>query len=188
MKLPLRFACPSCGHQFPFFTGSSSSRVRSGPLSAPWFRCPECEALSRQTVAWVHALWAWPLALFVAVSIVALFRNASPLIQLHRSHPGVYGALAGLSMASVFLLIRFALRLTPVPDASGAELRVKRKSWLAVLLLVALLLVLGFATRRWLSCAIGLVIGIAVWIPFYLSAKPREQGSVEPNRIGASRS
>ncbi len=178
MKVSLRLTCPSCGHQFPLFAGCSSSRVRSGLVPAPWLRCPECEALSRQKVAWARALWAWPLALSVVVGIVALLRNASPLVQLHRNHPGVYGALGGLSMLPVFLLIRLGLRLTLVSDVSTTGF--KRRPWLGVLLLAALLLAFGFATCRWLSCTIGLAIGIAVWIPFYLSAKPREQGSVEP--------
>jgi len=179
MKPSLRFVCPKCGYRFPFFAVYTRSRIRSALLSAPWFRCTECDCLSRQQIAWGYALWAWPLALLTAGSIIALFRNASPLLDLQRGHPCLCGALAGLCLGSVFFLVRLGLRLTPVFDAPKAADRAKRMSWFLAITLLVFLVGFGLVTHRWVSGIVALAVGIAVWSVFYFRAKRVNKGSVE---------
>jgi hypothetical protein len=128
-----------------------------------------------------HALWAWSIAVVAAAVLIVAFRHASPLVVFYRSHPGAYGVLAGLSVASFFFLVRFGLKLTPVFGVSKTEVHAKSKSWLGALFVLAFLVVFGLITHRWLTCVIGMVIGIAVWIPYYLTAKPRTEETVEPS-------
>ena len=170
MKLSLRFVCPKCGEKFPFFLGSSN-RVRAGFLSAPWLKCLSCGTMSRQTAAWPHALWAWPLAFFAVISVIALFRTTEGLVVLHRNHPGAYGALAGLSAGLCFFIIRFGLKLTPVFGESETPSKRGSRAWLKALFIAIVIVAVGLFTHRWLATLISVGICLAISGAFYLSAK-----------------
>lgn len=181
MRIFKPFACPRCGYKFPFFAGYSRCRIRTGLLSAPWYKCPDCETTSRQTVAWLNALWAWPLTFMALVAIIAMFRNTPYFVELHHSHPGVYGGLGGLVMGLILGFgLRIGLRLVPLWGQVECESRARRNRWLVPVFILAVVGVIGFVTHRWLVCGIGLVIGIAVWTPYYLFAKAKTGQSVEP--------
>ena len=136
--------------------------------------------MQRQTTAWPHALWAWPLAFFAVISVIALFRTTDCLVDLHHDHPGFYGALAGLSAGLCFFIIRFGLKLTPVFEESEAPSRHRSMAWLKVAFIAVVIAGVALFTRRWLGTAISAAICFAVSGAFYLAAKGKHRNSVEP--------
>jgi len=178
MKPSLWLVCPKCGEKFPFWMWSSS-RVRNGLFSNPWFKCAHCGSLSRVGISWPHALWAWPLGFFVIISIIELFHNADSLVALHRHNPGIYGMLAGLSAAPFFVIIRIGMKLVPLQGEAETRSIWILKTCIKSLLVVGVVVGVALVTHRWIatlaSFAVCLVISVAC---HYLFSRKNDEKSV----------
>ena len=178
MKPSLRFPCPKCGVKFSFWPGSSN-RVRDGYLSTPWYQCPHCGMVSRQTPNWPHVLWAWPLAFLGVVSVLALAHNTDSLVALHRYHPGLYGALGGLSAGLCFSIGRFGLKLTPMFGVSEPRSHWGMRTWFKVFLIAAVALAIALVTHRWIATLMSLAICLIVSGAFYSFTRQKDKQQVE---------
>jgi hypothetical protein len=181
MKIHWRQMCPNCGFSFPLLWGVSVYRVRRGYFSTPGLKCPDCGTISRQAVSWDDAVWAWPLALLIITWHIALFRGASFLVHLHRSHPALHGALAGLGTFPFFLALRLGLKLVPVSEVPASRRKALLKNLTAGGCLIAAAVIIGLFTHRWASLGVGLGVATVIWIPLYFSAKNRMETGHKPH-------
>jgi len=114
-KPTFQYRCPGCGARFPFWM-NSSNLVRRGFffMSTRWFKCSHCETVSRLTLSWPHALWAYPLVGLTVISVFASFWRMDGLIELHRNNPVAHEVLMWLCVGLGMMPIRYGLKLRPV--------------------------------------------------------------------------
>jgi len=168
----IRFVCPRCREKFPFFLWAPV-RIRNGLFSAAWLKCPHCGLVSRQTANWPHALWAWPLAAFAVMSIIDVFRNTNAIVDLHRCHPGVYGALVGLSAGLCSIIIRLGVKLMPLLGESAVPSASSSSAWRKTLIVVLVVVGVALVTHHWIATFASFVVCVAVNGALYLSADKR---------------
>lgn len=110
MRILNGFVCPECGVDFPFFV--ASARIRGGLFSFPLLKCRHCGAISRETISWVNALWAWPLAFLLLGGVIWVLRTTSFFTDLRHSSPLLYGVVSGVIIGLVIgINLRLSLKL-----------------------------------------------------------------------------
>ena len=116
--------------------------------------------------------------------MAAWFKQTDLFVEINRDHSAWSFPLETLIFAVFFLaffsVIRCSLMLVPLINAPTAIMQTSRRSWIGMISALILVVIFALVTGRWLYSGIVVVIGIIVWIPFYLSAKPRNIEHVEP--------
>ena len=176
----LCFVCPKCGERFQFFI-PSARRIRTSLFSSSWRECPRCQALSCVVVSWLNAIWAWPLALFGVLGVIAFYQNAPFLCYLHHSSPGLYGVLGGLSMAPFFFIVRFGLKLDPLCGESGSHSQPIFRLGFVLFLGLCIAGFAGLITHRWIPVLASMAVCLAVSTVFYMCYRPKYDRTRRPN-------
>ena len=149
MRFSRGFGCPKCGHRFSRRTGLSRSRFRRGFLSGVGFQCPECGTASRLAVAWLRALWAWPLAAAILYLDVFLLHHNPAIAHLRNSQPGLIFVMAGLSMVLLGVLLRIGMTLAVITEAAEAAHRSWWRRLLRLAITLAALAAFGIVSHDW---------------------------------------
>jgi len=159
------FICPKCGKKFPLFTRPSSV-IRRGFFSTPWIRCSNCGTISRATISWSNAFWAWPLSFLIYKSI-PWFQKTRYFKNFYKNYSSIYYLFCIFLMIAIFYFMRCGFKLVSVSEVSYHKNSIGKKMFISILLSVSVISVVYLYWQSWTYFLIILITSIVVNLIFY---------------------